>query len=124
MPLAACEPTSLVQEMQMPTYMTSFDYTHEGWQKLAKNPEDRSAPVKALMEKLGGRLVSMYYMAGDHDGFIIYEAPDAKVAATAIVAAGLAGHIRTLKTSQLYTVQEAMEVMGNAGRLAYPAPKG
>ena len=70
----------------MPTYMTSFIYNGEGWQKLAKHPEDRSVPVKALMEKLGGRLISMYYMAGDHDGFIIYEAPDAKVAATAVVA--------------------------------------
>ncbi|WP_309678933.1 GYD domain-containing protein [Polaromonas sp.] len=108
----------------MPTYMTSFVYNGEGWQKLAKNPEDRSIPVKALMEKLGGRLISMYYMAGDYDGFIIYEAPDAKVAATAVVAVGLAGHIRTLKTSQLYTVAEATEVMGNAGKLAYPAPKG
>ena len=59
-----------------------------------------------------------------NDGFIIYEAPDAKVAATAIVAVGLAGHIRTTKTAQLYTVAEGMEVMGNAAKLAYPAPKG
>jgi len=108
----------------MPTFMTSFVYTGEGLQKLAKNPEDRSVPVKALLKKVGGRLVSMYYMAGDYDGFIIYEAPDANVAATVSVAAGLAGHIRSLKTSQLYTVAEAMEVIGNAGKLAYPAPKG
>jgi uncharacterized protein with GYD domain len=75
-------------------------------------------------EKLGGRLLSMYYMAGDSDGFIIYEAPDAKAAATVSIAAGLAGHIRSLKTSQLYTVAETMEVMGSAGKLAFPAPKG
>jgi len=111
-------------EKRMPTYMTSFVYTLEGWQKLAKHPEDRSAAVRALLEKLGGKLISMYYMAGDYDGFIIYEAPDAKVAATAIVAVGLAGHIRTTKTAQLYTVAEGMEVMGNAAKLAYPAPKG
>jgi len=108
----------------MPTFMTSFVYHGESWKKLAKNPEDRSFPVKALMEKLGGRLVSMYYMAGDYDGLIIYELPDAKVAATAIIAIGLAGHIRALKTSQLYTVTESIEVLGNAGKLAYPAPQG
>ena len=108
----------------MPTYLTNFVYTGEAWQKLAKNPEDRSVPVKALMEKLGGRLISMYYMAGDYDGFIIYELPNAKVAATAIIAAGLPGHIRTLKTSQLLTVAETMEAVGNAGKLAFPAPKG
>ncbi|HEY2257111.1 MAG TPA: GYD domain-containing protein [Variovorax sp.] len=108
----------------MPTYLTNFSYTTEGWQKLAKNPEDRSVPVKALMEKLGGKLLSMYYMAGDYDGFIVYEAPDAKVVATAIVATELAGHLRTVKTSQLFTVPEFMEVLGNAGKVAFPAPKG
>ena len=108
----------------MPTYMTSFVYTDEGWRKLAKNPEDRSVPVRALVEKLGGKLLSMYYMAGDHDGFIIFEAPDAKLAGTVSLAAGLAGHIRSIKTSQLYTVAEGMEMVGNAGKLAYPAPKG
>ena len=40
------------------------------------------------------------------------------------IAAGLAGHIRSLKTSQLYTVAETMEVVGSAGKLAFPAPKG
>ena len=76
------------------------------------------------MEKLGGRLISMYYMAGDYDGFVIFEAPDAKVAATGVIAIGLAGHVRTLKTSQLYTVTEAVELLSDAGKLAFPAPKG
>ena len=108
----------------MPTYMSNFSYTVEAWQKLSKNPEDRSVPVAALAEKLGGKLISMYYMAGDYDGVIIYEAPDAKAAAMVSIAAQLAGHVKAIKTSQLYTVAETMEVMGKAGKLAYPAPKG
>ena len=108
----------------MPTYMTSFVYSGEGWQKLAKNQEDRSVPVRALLEKLGGRLIGMYYMAGDYDGFVIYEAPDAKAAATVSVAAGLAGHIRGLKTAQLFSVAEIMEVTASAGKLAFAPPKG
>jgi len=107
----------------MPTYMTSFTYHNETWQKLAKKPEDRSIAVKYLMEKLGGRLINMYYTTGgDSDGFIIYEAPDAKTAATAMLTVGLAGHVRGLKTTQLYSVAEALEVMGQAGRLSYPTP--
>lgn len=108
----------------MPTYLTQFVYTGEAWQRLAKNPEDRSAPVKALMESLGGRLIGMYYMMGDADGIIIYEVPDAKTAATGVLTAALAGHIRSLKTSQLFTVAEGMEIMGNVGKRTYPAPKG
>jgi uncharacterized protein with GYD domain len=108
----------------MPTFMTSFVYDGEGWRKLAKHPEDRSVPIKALLEKLGGRFVSLYYMAGDYDGFVIYEAPDAKAAATVAIVAGMAGHIRSIKTSQLFTVPETMEVMGQAGTLSFAAPKG
>jgi uncharacterized protein with GYD domain len=108
----------------MPTFISHFSYSAEAWQKLCKNPEDRSVPIKALLEKLGGKLVSMYYMAGEHDGIIIYEVADAKVAATVAVAAMLPGHVRSIRTGQLYTVAEAMEVMGAAGKLAFPAPKG
>jgi len=108
----------------MPTFMTSFVYDGEAWRKLVKNPEDRSAPIKALLEKLGGRLVSLYYMAGDYDGFVIFEAPDAKAAATVAIMAGMAGHIRSIKTSQLFTVPETMEVLGRAGTLSFAPPKG
>jgi hypothetical protein len=46
------------------------------------------------------------------------------VAEAAIIAVGLAGHIRSLETSQLHTVAEGIEMMGKAGSFAYPAPKG
>jgi len=108
----------------MPIFMTKFSYTYDAWQKLAKHPEDRSIPVKALFEGLGGRLIGMYYMMGDSDGIIISEMPDAKTAATAIVAAGLAGHTRKLETTQLFSIQEGLEILGGAGKIAYPAPKG
>lgn len=35
-----------------------------------------------------------------------------------------AGHISSLKTTQLFTVQEAMQAMGNAGKIVYAASKG
>jgi uncharacterized protein with GYD domain len=108
----------------MPAFISNFSYTVEAWQKLCKAPEDRSVPIAALAEKLGGKLISMYYMAGDYDGIVIFEAPDAKAAATFSIAAELAGHVKTLKTSQLYTVAEAMEAMGKAAKLGLPAPKG
>jgi len=108
----------------MPTFMTSFVYESESWRKLAKHPEDRSVPIKALLDKLGGRLIGLYYMAGDYDGFVIYEAPDAKAAATLAIVAGMAGHIRGVKTSQLFTVGETMEFLGQAGTIAFPTPKG
>jgi uncharacterized protein with GYD domain len=108
----------------METYMTQFSYTSEAWAALAKNPEDRGAAVKALIEKLGGRLLNIYYSMGDYDGFIIYEAPDSATAATAIIAATTPGHLKATKTTQIFTMEETLKMAGRAGDLVYSAPEG
>jgi hypothetical protein len=41
----------------MPLYMTQFAYTSEAWAALAKKPQNREEVLRALIEKLGGRLV-------------------------------------------------------------------
>jgi uncharacterized protein with GYD domain len=104
--------------------MVQFAYTPESWAALVKNPEDRSAPVKALAEKLGGRMLNMYYCFGEYDGFVILEAPDETTAMAAVLAAIAPGHLKATKTTVLFTVEQAMEAMGKAGGIVYPAPKG
>ena len=37
----------------MALYMVQFAYTSEAWATLAKNPQDRSGPVRELAQKLG-----------------------------------------------------------------------
>jgi uncharacterized protein with GYD domain len=53
----------------MPLYMTQFAYTTEAWAALVDNPEDRSAPVREVVEAMGGRLIGWYLSMGDYDGF-------------------------------------------------------
>jgi uncharacterized protein with GYD domain len=108
----------------MTVYMTQFSYTAEASAALAENPEDRSVPVKALAESVGGRLIGLWYSFGEYDGFIFFEAPDTVAAATAVVAAGLGGQLKGTKTTVLLTVDEAMSAMGRAGKLVYKAPEG
>ncbi|MDQ3658361.1 MAG: GYD domain-containing protein, partial [Actinomycetota bacterium] len=60
----------------MALYMTQFSYTSEAWAALASNPEDRSEAIRALVESMGGQLVSFYYSFGEYDGVAIYEVPD------------------------------------------------
>ena len=106
------------------TFMTQFSYTPEAWAKLVKNPEDRTVPTKALAEKMGGRLLSYFYCFGEYDGIIIYEAPDEASAAGAVLAGTAPGHLKSVKTTVLLTVEQTMEAMKKAGTIAYPAPKG
>ncbi len=108
----------------MGTYMTQFSYTGEAVAALAKNPEDRRAPVAALMESLGGRLIAMYYSFGDYDGLVIFETPDDTTAVTGVVAAALGGHIKETKTTVLFTTEQAIEAMGKAGSIVFKAPQG
>lgn len=106
----------------MPLYMTQFAYTPEAWAALADNPEDRSAPLRELLETMGGRLVSWYLSFGEYDGLAIYEAPDDTTAGALVVAAARRGHLRTTKTTPLFTAEESVDMMRRAGGTAFRAP--
>lgn len=108
----------------MPTYMIQFAYTADAWATLAKNPQDRSEGVGALAKKLGGRMLSMYYSFGEYDGVVITELPDDVAAAAVAIAATTPGHLKSIRTTPLLTLTEAMDAMRKAGAANYQAPKG
>ena len=91
----------------MPLYMTQFAYTSESWAALVDNPEDRSAPVREVVET---------------DGLLIYEAPDDASAGAAILAAARHGHLRATKTTPLFSAEEGIEIMRRAGGTAFRPP--
>ena len=106
----------------MALYMVQFAYTAEAWATLAKNPQDRSVPVREAGEKLGGRLVGLYYCFGEYDGVVLFEAPDDSAALATSLAAVSPGHLKAIKTTKLFTVEETMEAMRKAGSLAFQGP--
>lgn len=106
----------------MPMYKIEFSYTPETWAALCENPEDRSAPVRALAEGMGGRLVDFYYSFGEYDGFAIFEVEDNLAAGAAGLAALAPGHLKSVKTTPLFTVEEAMQMMSRAGEATLRRP--
>jgi uncharacterized protein with GYD domain len=106
----------------MPLYMTQFSYTPEAWAALMRQPEDRAQALARLCEQMGGRLVNLYYSFGDYDGVAITEASDNTSAAATILAAMSPGHLKSVKTVPLLTVEEAMGAFQKAGSVAYRAP--
>jgi uncharacterized protein with GYD domain len=99
----------------MALYMIQFAYTPEAWAALTKQPQDRSTLIRQMAEKLGGRLVGMYYCFGEYDGVVLFEAPNDISAAASSLAATSAGHIKAIRTTRLYSVEEMMEAMRLAG---------
>jgi uncharacterized protein with GYD domain len=107
--------------IKMAYYMTQFSYTPSAWEALAKDPEDRSEAVRSLLEEFDARLECFFYSFGEYDGVLIMEAPDKETVMAALVTAIAPGHVKT-NTTELFTVQEAMEAMRRASRHTYRPP--
>ena len=106
----------------MALYMVQGAYTAEAIATMAKNPQDRSIPVRELMQKLGGRLISFYFCYGEYDVVAIGELPDDSAATAVALAAISPGHLKAYKTTKLFTVEETMEAMRKAGSLGFQGP--
>jgi uncharacterized protein with GYD domain len=107
----------------MALYLTQFSYTPEAWAAMSKNPVDRREGLRKLFEGVGGRLIELYYCFGSHDGVVIFEAPDDQTAAAGLIAAISPGHVRSLNTTCLISVEDMVAALGKAGALTYAAPK-
>jgi uncharacterized protein with GYD domain len=89
---------------------------------MTKNPQHRSTGLAEMIQKLGGKLVSLYYCFGEYDVVAIFEAPDDINASAMVLAAISPGHAKASKTTKLLTVQEATEAMHKAGGVSYQPP--
>jgi uncharacterized protein with GYD domain len=106
----------------MAFYMIQGAYTVEAIATMAKNPQDRSVPVRELVQKIGGRLISFYFCFGEYDVVVLVELPDDSAATAVAMAAISPGHLKAYKTTKLFTAEETMEAMRKAGGLAFQGP--
>jgi uncharacterized protein with GYD domain len=106
----------------MPLYLTRFSYTPETWARLIENPEDRRKAAEEYIESVGGRLHGFWYAFGEHDGYNLWEAPDnVSMAAVALAIAG-GGALRSVETTVLLTVDEALDALRRADQVRYRPP--
>ena len=110
----------------MPTYLALFTYEKAAWRDMVRQPEDREAAARAVIEAAGGSLLAFYWMLGDHDGLAIYEAPDAGSAAAVTAAILASGRIRDVRTNALLAAPETRGALERAGEVAaaYRPPGG
>ena len=108
----------------MPHYLMRFSYTPEAWARLIKRPEDRREVARAVVESLGGKLHEFWYAFGEHDGFVLIEAPTNLAAAAFSVGIAAGGALRSAETTPLLTVEETLEMLQQAQGLPYRLPGG
>ena len=102
----------------MATYLALFTYEKAAWRDMVRQPEDREAAARAVIDAAGGSLLAFYWMLGDHDGLAIYEAPDAPAAAAVTAAILSSGRVWDVRTNALLTAPEALGALRRAGEVA------
>jgi uncharacterized protein with GYD domain len=109
---------------EMASYLIQATYTSEAFAALVKKPQDRTAVVKATVEKLGGSVIGQWGSFGEHDIVLVVDFPDT-VSALAFKAAALAGGaLKSSVVTPLISAEDAMAAAKKAGGAGYKPPKG
>jgi uncharacterized protein with GYD domain len=106
----------------MPYYLVQGSWQSDAWAALINRPENRAPALQAVIERLGGRLHHYFYAFGDYDIALLVEYPDNSAAAAGAVAASASGAAKTIKTTPLFTQEEALAFLKQAGAAGYRPP--
>lgn len=107
----------------MSYYLIQASYTPQAIAAMVKNPQDRAATVRPIVEKAGGKLHGLWFTFGDTDIVAIAEMPNNLSAAAISMAIGASGAMSSYRSTPLMTSAEAVEAMQKAGAVSYQGPK-
>jgi uncharacterized protein with GYD domain len=99
----------------MPTFICFLNWTDQG-AKNAKDVVNRYQRSKAMVEKLGGRMVSVYVTTGQYDVVITVEMPNGETMLKYVAAIGASGNARTT-TVRGYTPEEFSKLVAEAASM-------
>ena len=98
----------------MPKYLSLFSYSDTAMAAMIDNPADREAAVQRVVDSVGARLETMYWMFGAHDGIGIVEAPDSVTMAGISTAIRSTGAVRS-ETHELFSSADVRNILEKAG---------
>ena len=93
----------------MSQYCLQISFTTQAWSHLAHSPKERSAVVRAPVEKLGGSIHSTFFTTGRFDLLAIAEFPERVTPGEISVAFADGGAVASVNTSPLLTFTEAVD---------------
>jgi uncharacterized protein with GYD domain len=93
----------------MATFITTIKFTQQGIKGIGETTQ-RAAAFKAAAKKLGVKVTGTYWTLGDHDGVLIFEAPDDEAATTVLLHLGATGNVHTT-TVRAFTAAEMDKIL-------------
>ena len=106
----------------MAHYLMEGSYTSASAKAMVSSPSDRSLQAKSMVESLGGTYHFFFFAFGDSDWISLFEFADDNGAAAASMALGATGAFSKLKTTKLFTAEEAQTAMKKAASAKYSPP--
>ena len=107
----------------MAEYLIEVSYTPEAWAKMIQKPQNRGEIVGKAVAKLGGSVTGFWGSLGDQDVVGIISLPDDVSAAAFAMAINAGGSCKSVKTTQLLTVEQSMAAMKKARDSGYKPVK-
>jgi uncharacterized protein with GYD domain len=93
----------------MATFIVLVNFTDQGIRNVKDSP-DRFEAFKAMAEKAGGKVKSVYYTMGRYDMVIVVEGSD-EAAMSSMLKVGSLGNVRT-ETLRGFSVDEMRKMIG------------
>jgi uncharacterized protein with GYD domain len=93
----------------MATFITTIKFTQQGIKGIDETTK-RAAALKAVAKKMGVKVTNTYWTMGDHDGVLIFEAPDDETATTLLLHLGASGNVHT-STVRAFTATEMDSIL-------------
>jgi uncharacterized protein with GYD domain len=97
----------------MPKYLALFSYSDSAMAAMIQNPTDREPAVQRVLESVGARLETLYWMFGAHDGIAVVEAPDSLAMAAISAAIRSTGTVRS-ETHELFSTADIRQILETA----------
>jgi uncharacterized protein with GYD domain len=103
----------------MPNFLLSVAYSREGWEALVRQPQNRIEAVRPAIEKLGGKIEHAWFAFGEYDVLLVANLPNNVSAAAIAIAFAGGGACKSVHTTPLLSVEEAVEAMKKASESGY-----
>jgi uncharacterized protein with GYD domain len=98
--------------------MHQFSYSTESIKAITAKPQNRKRAAAKVFKEAGGKLIDIYYCFGEYDGVVISEFPSNVDAAAVALTVGSSGGFSKMKTTVLITMDEAVDAMKKANKIA------
>lgn len=104
--------------------MTQSSYSSEAMKHMIESADGRVSKIEKHIEQAGGKLLSLHFTLGEYNAVSIYEMPDEVSTLSLLAAVQAKGFITKMKTTELFSPEDAADAFKKARQIEISTPKG